>query len=204
MNSFKKSCKTTKPPPLSVVDSLPKTQRSGREKTKCNTPFQTPTIQPGLVGSGGKWESSPFYRGNPNFSASPHGRQPYGHRPARTLYRIHAGPWPRDTCPRASARSRARGDLCPRLVGAGSDPRPRGPAPARTHLRFRADARVRMDALLRLLGHTSTSGGKCGHARTSVLIFSSKNVLYDIPAHMSISTYLNISSPKFTKTALKF
>jgi hypothetical protein len=33
------------------VDSQPKTQRSDRGKTKCNTPFQIPTIQPGLVGS---------------------------------------------------------------------------------------------------------------------------------------------------------
>jgi hypothetical protein len=42
------------------VDFQPKTQRSGRDKTKYNTPFQTPTIQPGLVGSEGKGGELPL------------------------------------------------------------------------------------------------------------------------------------------------
>jgi hypothetical protein len=88
------------------VDSQPKTQRSGREKTKCKHTVSNPNYSTRL---GWKWgkrgESSPFYRGNPKFPP-PMAERPCGHRPARTLYRVRAGPWPCDACPRASARTR--------------------------------------------------------------------------------------------------
>jgi hypothetical protein len=47
-----KILQNNKTSPPSVIDSQPKTQRSGPEKKRSiNTPFQSPTIQPGLVGS---------------------------------------------------------------------------------------------------------------------------------------------------------
>jgi hypothetical protein len=67
---------------------------------------------------------------------------PRGHRPARTLYRVRAGPWPRDACPHASARTRGHG-------------------PARTREPVRADAVFTASAC------KTASAGKCGRARTS-------------------------------------
>jgi hypothetical protein len=95
------------------MDSQPKTQRSGREKTKCKHTVSNPNYSTGL---GWKWgkrgESSPFYRGNPKFPppmaarCAAIGLRGRGHASARTLLRVRAGPWPRDACPRASARTR--------------------------------------------------------------------------------------------------
>jgi hypothetical protein len=88
-------------PPPSVVDSQPKTQRSGWEKTKCNTPFQTPTIQLGLVGSGGKGGRAPPFIGETLSFPPP---WPRVARP-----RVRTGRWPHDACPRASAWTRGHG-----------------------------------------------------------------------------------------------
>ena len=60
-NNFKKTCKTKRPPLPSVMDSQPKTQRSGREKTKCEYTISTPNYSNGI---GWKWRkrerSQPF------------------------------------------------------------------------------------------------------------------------------------------------
>jgi hypothetical protein len=183
MNSFKKSYKTTKPPPLSVVDSQPKTQRSSREKTKCKHTVSNPNYSTGL---GWKWgkrgESSPFYRGNPKFSppwprvcaaTGPRGRFTASSRARGRVTCVHVRPRGR-----ADVRTHLRGrgaSAHPRHVGAGAGPCPRGSVPAQTHLRVRADAVF------------TAFAGKRGCARTSGRTFSSKNVLYDIPVRKATS-----------------
>jgi hypothetical protein len=77
------------------VDSPPKTQRSGREKTKCKHTVSNPNYSTGL---GWKWgkrgESSPFYKGNPKFSPPMAARprasaRTRGQGPARTRFLPH-------------------------------------------------------------------------------------------------------------------
>jgi hypothetical protein len=97
---------------------------------------------------GEKGESSPFYRENPTFSATPMAVRP----------RVRAGPWPGDACPRASARTwgvRVEASARPRHVGAGAGPRPRGRGfyRVRGYMRTRADVRTDIFNQKRSLWH---------------------------------------------------
>jgi hypothetical protein len=127
------------------VDSQPKTQRSGREKTKYKHIVSNPNYSTGL---GWKWgkrgRAPPFIGETLIFLPPPTAARPHGHGPARRM----------STRVRVDARSRACTDPRPRVramsararVHARGDPRPCGRTCSSMRTRFLPRPRVNADA----------------------------------------------------------